>query len=186
MENRPTRGRRAFSIPGSVMFATITISLIGAGVLLAAIVSGPVLHAGNDDGSAGSPSASSSDTPEEKDSPDATGSSGETESPDEEKSSDKPSDDPEPDRDTSVAVFNNTAESGRAGDLADKARDQGWTVSGTDNWQGQIPETTVYFPSDDQRDEAELLADDLDIDRVKPAEESMQSDRLTVVISGTA
>ncbi|MGI8577465.1 MAG: LytR C-terminal domain-containing protein, partial [Nocardioidaceae bacterium] len=36
--------------------------------------------------------------------------------------------------------------SGLAAQTAAELQDAGWQVVGTDNWYGNIPATTVYFP----------------------------------------
>ena len=195
MEHRRTPRKWALTIPGSVMVATLTVSLIAAGVLIAAVVSGPVLRAVNSPDATPSASPTADDTPSEQASDKAGDEDGDKENggandgandgasqePGEESERDKKPDKPK--RETPVRVFNNTAVAGSAAALAQKARGSGWTVAGVGNWRGQIPSSTVYFPSG-KRDEAQLLADDLDIDRVKPTIDQMPSDQMTVIISG--
>ena len=41
-------------------------------------------------------------------------------------------------------VYNNTPRKGLAEQVAGRARQAGWTVSGVDNWHGKIVESTVY------------------------------------------
>lgn len=185
MEHRRTPRKWALTIPGSVMVATLTVSLIAAGVLIAAVISGPVLRAVTHDSSEATPAASPtgvSEKPSEKPSenPTDTASPMASDKPEKSDRSDKPD---KPKRQTPVRVFNNTGVSGSAAALAQKVRGSGWTVAGVGNWSGQIPSTTVYYPSG-KRDEAKLLADDLDIGRVKPSIDQMPSDQMTVIISG--
>ncbi|MFY0406672.1 LytR C-terminal domain-containing protein [Solicola sp. PLA-1-18] len=81
-----------------------------------------------------------------------------------------------------VEVFNNTRTSGLASSASDKIQGAGWKVVGTDNWSGNIPETTVYYPKR-LKAQADLLAADLKVDRVKPAVDPMKFDRLTVILT---
>lgn len=81
-----------------------------------------------------------------------------------------------------VAVLNNTSVTGLAGRTASEVAALGWRVSGTSNWRGNIPSTTVYYPAGMQT-AAEQLARDLGIDRLRPSVAPMKSDRLTVILS---
>ena len=84
-----------------------------------------------------------------------------------------------------VDVYNNSGITGLAAEFAATASDAGWQVVGSDNWYGTIPSSTVYFPP---RLEAagKMLALDLGLDRVLPAVDPMQADRLTVVLTADA
>ena len=82
-----------------------------------------------------------------------------------------------------VVVFNNSGISGLAGRTSTKLAGAGWKVVGSDNWYGTIPSTTVYYPAR-LKAQARLLARDLGIQRVKPAIDPMQMDRLTVILTG--
>jgi len=84
-----------------------------------------------------------------------------------------------------VEVYNNSTVSGLAAQTAAELQDAGWQVVGTDNWYGNIPATTVYFP-DRLQEQAELLARDLGVARVLPAVSPMRFDRLTVILTDTA
>ncbi len=81
-----------------------------------------------------------------------------------------------------VEVYNNSGISGLAGSVSGKAADVGWQVVGTDNWYGNIPTNTVYYP-DRLKREAEQLALDLGIGRTAPADGAMKLDRLTVILT---
>jgi hypothetical protein len=82
-----------------------------------------------------------------------------------------------------VEVYNNTSISGLAASTAAELQDAGWQVVGVDNWYGDIPVSTVYHP-DGLEAEAERLADELGIDRVRGAVAPMRFDRLTVILTG--
>jgi hypothetical protein len=95
---------------------------------------------------------------------------------------------PRPEPDTGppqvyVEVYNNTSISGLAASTAAELQDAGWQVVGADNWYGDIPANTVYYPAG-LEDEADQLADELGIDRVRGAVAPMKFDRLTVILTG--
>ncbi|MET0837956.1 MAG: LytR C-terminal domain-containing protein [Marmoricola sp.] len=81
-----------------------------------------------------------------------------------------------------VEVFNNTSIKGLAGGVAGKAAAGGWNVVGSDNWYGTVDGTTVYYPPR-LHDAGKALGKDLGIRKVKPAEEPMSFDRLTVILT---
>jgi hypothetical protein len=83
---------------------------------------------------------------------------------------------------TNVTVFNNTRVKGLAGGVADKAKGAGWNVVATDNWYGTVDGTAVYYPPK-LKAAAQELGYDLGIKRVKPSQEPMQFDRLTVILT---
>ncbi len=82
-----------------------------------------------------------------------------------------------------VEVYNNTSISGLAAATGAELQDAGWQVVGVDNWYGDIPASTVYHP-DGLEDEAEQLAEELGIERVRGAVAPMKFDRLTVILTG--
>lgn len=86
-------------------------------------------------------------------------------------------------REAQVSVLNNSGVVGAARTFSGKVTAAGWTVSGVGNWTGSIPANTVYYPADLQA-QAELLAKDVGIDRVRPAVAPMRMDRLTIILSG--
>jgi len=81
-----------------------------------------------------------------------------------------------------VEVYNNSSITGLAAQTASELQDAGWNVVGTDNWYGEVPATTVYYPQR-LRDQARLLARELGVDRVLPAVTPMRFDRLTVILT---
>ncbi len=89
----------------------------------------------------------------------------------------------EPERTAPVSVLNNTGIANLATTYAARVRDAGWTISGVGNWRGQIVSNTVYYPSQLEQ-QARLLADDLDIQRILPRIAPMKSDRITIILSG--
>ncbi len=81
-----------------------------------------------------------------------------------------------------VEVFNNTRTKGLAGGVAEKAKAAGWNVVGSDNWYGTVDTTSVYYPPR-FKDAARSLGRDLGIETVRPAEEPMRFDRVTVILT---
>ena len=65
--------------------------------------------------------------------------------------------------------------------MASNLRAKGWTVTGVGNWQGAVPETTVYYPGG-QRSRALRLAADVGVSRVRPVVQHMLPNRLTLVL----
>lgn len=86
-------------------------------------------------------------------------------------------------RDIPVGVYNNTGTAGLAQSTAAKVRAAGWKVATVSNWRGVISETTVYYPPGSE-EQAQTLARDLDVGRVKPLVSPMRSDRLSLILSG--
>ncbi|HET7327428.1 MAG TPA: LytR C-terminal domain-containing protein [Nocardioidaceae bacterium] len=84
-----------------------------------------------------------------------------------------------------VEVYNMTSVSGLAGSTAAQLQDAGWQVVGIDNWRGNIPASTVYYPAG-FADEATQLANTLGIGRVRGAVAPMKFDRLTVILTADA
>jgi LytR cell envelope-related transcriptional attenuator len=81
-----------------------------------------------------------------------------------------------------VEVFNNSGVTGLAGSNAARLRGAGWNVAAVDNWHGDIPADTVYYPPQ-LRHAAHELAAALHIHRLRPAVAPMEFDRLTVIYS---
>lgn len=83
---------------------------------------------------------------------------------------------------TYVAVFNNSNISGLAGATANRIDSAGWQVVASDNWYGTIPASTIYYPPR-LKEAAEMLSQDLGIERLMPSVDPMQMDRLTVILT---
>lgn len=81
-----------------------------------------------------------------------------------------------------VSVYNNSNVTGLAGATAARIGSAGWQVTGSDNWYGTIPGTTIYYPPRFER-AAKLLSKDLGIQRIMPAVDPMSMDRLTVILT---
>ena len=83
-----------------------------------------------------------------------------------------------------LSIFNTTSISGLAASVASKAESKGWTIHGTGNWNGNVPTTTVYYPSG-MADAAQVLAHDLGIGRVVSAKAGgISIVRLSVILTG--
>ncbi len=83
---------------------------------------------------------------------------------------------------TMVEIFNNTRTKGLAGHTATMASSAGWKVIGTDNWYGTVNTTTVYYPPKLEA-AARALGRDLGIHKIRPAENPMHFDRITVILT---
>jgi hypothetical protein len=79
-----------------------------------------------------------------------------------------------------VEVYNNSGVPGVAARKSAVLQGAGWNVAATDNWYGNIPANTVYYPAQ-FHDAAVKLAKVLDVHRMRPAVAPMQFDRLTVI-----
>ncbi len=84
--------------------------------------------------------------------------------------------------DVLVEVYNNSGITGLAAQKASLLEGAGWNVAATDNWYGNIPANTVYYPSQ-LLSAAKQLAKRLHIVRIQPAVAPMQFDRLTVIFT---
>lgn len=80
-----------------------------------------------------------------------------------------------------VVVLNASETPGLAARVADKAREAGWTVGEVGNWIYPAVVNAVYYPEGHQS-EAEILADDVGIESVRPARRGMSTDGLTVLL----
>ena len=101
-------------------------------------------------------------------------------SPDEPEASEAPA----AQRSAPVSVLNNSGVVGAARTFSAKVTSAGWRLGGIGNWTGSIPANTVYYPPALQA-QAELLAADVGIERVRPSVSPMRTDRLTIILSGT-
>jgi hypothetical protein len=86
-------------------------------------------------------------------------------------------------RTADVEVYNNAGITGLADQTSGELQGAGWDVVTTDNWYGQIPASTVYYPAG-LEPQARLLARDLGVRRLHPAISPMSFDRLTVILTG--
>lgn len=86
---------------------------------------------------------------------------------------------------SSVVVFNNTQIKGLAGRVSEQVKGIGWQVAAADNWYGTVPATTVYYPQG-KKAAAQLLALDLGVARIKPADtgSDMSDTHLTLILTG--
>ena len=80
-----------------------------------------------------------------------------------------------------VVVLNASQTPGLARDVADVATKAGWTIGEVGNWIYPAAVNAVYYPEGHQP-EAELLADDVGVDSVRPARAGMSTDDLTVLL----
>ena len=78
-------------------------------------------------------------------------------------------------------MLNASESPGLAARVADVAEEAGWTVAEIGDWIYPAVINAVYYPEGHQ-EEAELLADDVEIDSVRPARSGMSTDELTVLL----
>jgi hypothetical protein len=80
-----------------------------------------------------------------------------------------------------VIVLNASETPGLAARVADTAREAGWTVGEVGDWIYPAVINAVYY-SEGHQSEAEILADDVGIESVRPARAGMNTDGLTVLL----
>ena len=80
-----------------------------------------------------------------------------------------------------VVVLNASQTPGLARDVADVATKAGWTIGEVGNWIYPAAVNAVYYPEGHQP-EAQLLAEDVGVDSVRPARAGMSTDDLTVLL----
>lgn len=85
--------------------------------------------------------------------------------------------------DVYVEVYNNGGDSAAVTNAAGRLQALGWQVVGTDDWYGNIPASTVYWPAASYQPAARRLARALGIERTWPAVAPMRFDRLTVILT---
>jgi hypothetical protein len=175
IDHRRTPGRKAYVLPG--WFLTLT----AAACVLGLIGLGWVAFFPPDDPApaAAAPTSTPSATPTPSPSPTPSPTPSPSESP-------KPKPKPKPKvsrDDIKVIVLNATRTTGLAKQVAARITKKGWTVGGVGNWRTGAAQTAVHFP-EGRKDEAQLLAKDLDIDSVMPSTRGMRSNRLTVILLG--
>nr|MCW2728501.1 hypothetical protein [Aeromicrobium sp.] len=81
-----------------------------------------------------------------------------------------------------VSVLNNSGIGGAARTFSGKVAQAGWQLGGVGNWTGAIDGNTIYYAPGLQQ-QAQLLAGDVGIQRVRPAVTPMRMDRLTIILS---
>ena len=160
------------ALPSAVTLGSVAL-VVAAGVGLAAVASNA-----SEDPAPPQPAAHETATPDTSD----------TSKPDEPKPEKKPEKKPkqaarpDPVPKVFVEVYNNSGITGLAADKARALEQAGWNVAATDNWYGDIPANTVYYPAR-LRGSARDLAKTLHITRTRPAVSPMQFDRLTVIFT---
>ena len=71
----------------------------------------------------------------------------------------------EPDSSVQVGVYNAASVDGAAGRAAQQLTTAGWSVASIDNWGVSVNDSVVYY-ADDELDQAQAIADELDIESV--------------------
>ncbi|MEG9227093.1 LytR C-terminal domain-containing protein [Aeromicrobium sp. Sec7.5] len=170
MDHRRTVSRRAFVPPVWLIVAALVAVVVGA-----AGIGWLAWDAtrGSDPG----PVASSGSTTEPT--PEPTTAAPTTAAP----TTEPPPPPPEPvvDRSPGVSVLNGTSIDGLASEASNLLGDLGWPDLRTGDTGGRYPENTVYFPPQLEA-QAQTLAQDLGITRIRPSVDGMRDDRLTAVL----
>lgn len=172
MDHRRTVGRRAFVPP-----VWLIVVALGAVVVGAAGIGWLAWDSTRDAGS--EPVASSASTTEPAPEPSTVAPT--TAAPTTDAPPPSPSPEPTADRTPGVSVLNGTSINGLASQAADKLGDLGWGDLRTGDTGGSYPENTVYFPPQLEA-QAQTLAQDLGITRIRPSVDGMRDDRLTAVL----
>jgi hypothetical protein len=81
-----------------------------------------------------------------------------------------------------VIVLNQTKTLGLAAKLRDQLRAGGWTVTGIDDFRGNVPATTVYYPPGLKAAAQALMAQFPTIGRIRPAFPGISTSQLTVIL----
>jgi len=84
--------------------------------------------------------------------------------------------------DVGVVVLNQSSRRGLATEVARDLRAAGWRIADIGNWQGAVPETTVYYPRGFSSAADALAADLAGVDRTRPRQANMASGVLTVIL----
>ncbi|HUR73136.1 MAG TPA: LytR C-terminal domain-containing protein [Sporichthya sp.] len=81
-----------------------------------------------------------------------------------------------------LVVLNQTGVSGLAAQFQKRLEAAGWTVSGVDDFRGNVPATTVYFPPGLRPVAKALMAEFPEIGRIRPAFRGISTTQLTVIL----
>ena len=82
-----------------------------------------------------------------------------------------------------VVVLNQTTVTGLAAKFQEELEAGGWTVSGIDDFRGNVPATTVYFPPGLRAAAKALMAQFPQVGRIRPAFPGISTSQLTVILS---
>jgi hypothetical protein len=81
-----------------------------------------------------------------------------------------------------IVVLNQTGISGLAAQFQKELEAGGWEVSGIDDFRGNVPATTVYFPPGLRPVAKALMAQFPQIGRIHPAFSGISTSQLTVIL----
>lgn len=81
-----------------------------------------------------------------------------------------------------VIVLNQTGISGLAAKFQEELEAGGWTVAGIDDFRGNVPATTVYFPRGMRPAAVALMEQFPQIGRIRPAFSGISASQLTVIL----
>lgn len=177
---RTRRDERGAVLPSPVVLLSVVAVILAAVAFVATRGDEPAERDVSATKAAATPTEDASTDAGEDGSEDPTDTASET-APAEE----KPTPKPVVRGDHAVVVFNNTRIAGLAGRVGERVTEAGWQVAAADNWYGTVPATTVYFPQG-KKAAAQLLALDLGVARIKPADtdSDMSDTNLTLILTG--
>lgn len=95
----------------------------------------------------------------------------------------RPTATPKPVEKVPIVLFNQTTVSGLAASFRTKLEAGGWTVAAVDDFRGNVPATTVYFPPGLRPVAKALMAQFPEIGRIRPAFSGISTTQLTVILS---
>lgn len=125
----------------------------------------------------GSPNAESGQEPTGDESPPES-----TEPPTDEPTANEPTTAP-PELREPVGIANQTSVAGLAEQAQQRLQEGGWEVPAVSDFNGTVPETTVYYPEGMQEAAEALAAQFPEIGRVQPTFEGLNPTRLVVVLA---
>ncbi|TDE10395.1 LytR C-terminal domain-containing protein [Jiangella asiatica] len=81
-----------------------------------------------------------------------------------------------------IGVLNQTGVTGLAEFAQQRFEEGGWEVPAIGSWDGSVPETTVYYPEDQQEVAEALMAQFPEIGRIMPTFEGINQERVIVIL----
>lgn len=83
-----------------------------------------------------------------------------------------------------VAILNSTTVPGLAASAQQMLQEGGWEVPATDNYSGELSETTIFYPEEAMRESAEALAAQFpEIGAVEPTIAGLTRQRLVLILT---
>jgi hypothetical protein len=90
---------------------------------------------------------------------------------------------PKPGSKGRVVIFNETTRRELAARYGEQLVSEGWAVTGTGTWRGNVPATTVYYPKGMESVARRLVAEHPEIGRIRPVFPGASTTELTVILA---